>query len=262
MSVPEPRTAATARLFEYCAAICPVDIPTLTATELGWPCPVPAMTELGAFGWELIVVVPLPARSGEVVGVFRRDVVAPTLQSLIPSSVRLESPSFTLRAKGSGFNTTTEIIWNGIPEVTTYVSSTEVTTVVNMQTASVATTIPVGVRNGVVMSAETLPFTFEPAAVGEPSPPAPSTAPTLTALEPATVQLGQPSFTMRILGTGFTPTSVLVWNGADDVCAYVSDTELTTTVNMATAEVAITVTVEVRNAEMLSNSLPFTFLPA
>jgi hypothetical protein len=168
MSVPDPRTAvATARLFEYCAAICPVDIPTLIETELGWPCPVPAMTELGAFGWELIAIVRPASRSDLVVGIFRRDVVAPELQSLIPSSVRLESPSFTLRAKGTGFNTTTEIIWNGIPEVTTYVSSTEVTTMVNMETAEVATTIPVGVRNGVVMSAETLPFTFEPAAVEE-----------------------------------------------------------------------------------------------
>ena len=79
MSVPEPRAATTARLFEYCAAMCPVDIPTLTGADLGSPVPVPAMTELGAYGWELIAVVPPAAREDAVVGIFRRDVVAPVV---------------------------------------------------------------------------------------------------------------------------------------------------------------------------------------
>lgn len=85
---------------------------------------------------------------------------------------------------------------------------------------------------------------------------------TLTALEPTSAVLGSPSFTMRILGTGFTPASVLVWNGADDVCAFLSETELTTTVNMATAEIALPISVEVRNGEEFSNALTFALLPA
>jgi hypothetical protein len=90
--------------------------------------------------------------------------------------------------------------------------------------------------------------------------PGPGAPLALTAIEPASAVLGSPSFTMRILGTGFTPESILVWNESDDVCAFISETELNTTVNMQSAVAAVAVSVEVRNGEEISNSLSFTFL--
>lgn len=88
----------------------------------------------------------------------------PALTALVPNTAQLGTPSFTLHVMGAGFDATTVILWNGAPEPTTLVSPTEVTTGVNMETASVAVTLPVSVQGAGGMSVE-LPFTFTPAAV-------------------------------------------------------------------------------------------------
>jgi hypothetical protein len=95
---------------------------------------------------------------------------------------------------------------------------------------------------------------WSPTPVGEA--PAP---PVVTALEPSTAVLGSPSFTIHVHGTGFLADSVIVWNGSDEVTTVVSTTEVTTGVNMATAAVATTLPVAVRNGAVVSNALAFTF---
>jgi hypothetical protein len=83
-------------------------------------------------------------------------------------------------------------------------------------------------------------------------------APVLTALDPGTAEMQSGDITVTITGTGFTETSVLVWNDADDVADYVSPTELTTTVKTDLSTVAVDCKVEVRNGDQLSNSLTFS----
>jgi len=63
---------------------------------------------------------------------------------------------------GTGFLPSSEIQWNGSPEPTTFVSDTELTTLVDMSTAVVAASIPVAVLNGGVLSD---PMTFDLTAV-------------------------------------------------------------------------------------------------
>ena len=83
--------------------------------------------------------------------------------------------------------------------------------------------------------------------------------PVLTLLVPATAALGAPNFTLHVQGTGFQPHDVILWNGAPEPTTFVSATELTTLVNMATAQAAITLPVAVRRAVGgTSNSLDFT----
>ena len=65
-----------------------------------------------------------------------------------------------------------------------------------------------------------------------------------------------------MLGEGFTPETEIVWNGSPEPTTYVSQTELTTGVNMATAEVAMTIPVAVINDAEVSDVLTFEFLPA
>ena len=55
-------------------------------------------------------------------------------------------------------------------------------------------------------------------------PPPEADAPTITALVPNQATLGSPNFTLSVQGTGFTPGSVIVWNGADEATTYVSPT--------------------------------------
>jgi hypothetical protein len=91
----------------------------------------------------------------------------------------------------------------------------------------------------------------------------PITPPTLTDLTPSTVALGSPDFTVHVMGSGFTSESVIVWNGYDEPTTVVSDTELTTGVNMAVWQAPAVVPVQVRAGDgNLSNVLSFTFTEA
>lgn len=82
----------------------------------------------------------------------------------------------------------------------------------------------------------------------------------VTSLVPSTVELGDPSFTLHVHGTGFKSTDQIVFNGGVEPTVFVSATELTTGVDMSTAAVAVTVPVEVVSADgLISNSMSFTF---
>lgn len=92
---------------------------------------------------------------------------------------------------------------------------------------------------------------------------APLAPPVVTALAPDTVALGAPSFVIHVHGTGFALDAVIVWNGSAEATTVVSDTELTTGVNMATASAAVTIPVLVRNGDGTeSNARDFTFTEA
>jgi hypothetical protein len=88
-------------------------------------------------------------------------------------------------------------------------------------------------------------------------------APVLTSLTPATAQIGDPDFTLHVTGTGFTAASVIVFNGVDEPTTLVSDTEVTTGVDM-TVWLAPTgpLPVVVRTDTAVSNALSFTFTEA
>lgn len=89
------------------------------------------------------------------------------------------------------------------------------------------------------------------------------TAPVVSGLTPATVVIGAPSFTLSVGGTGFRADDVIVFNGFDEPTTFVSDTELTTGVNMPLWAAPATVPVLVRNAiGMESAPQTFTFTAA
>jgi len=99
-------------------------------------------------------------------------------------------------------------------------------------------------------------------AIGDGSSPA-LVPPVLASLVPPSAKLGDPSFTLHVHGTGFRPDSVIVWNGSPEPTTYVSATELTTSVNMATAEVALPIPVLARTiGGQDSNVLTFDLQPA
>jgi hypothetical protein len=91
------------------------------------------------------------------------DAPRPVLTALVPDTVAIGEPSFTLHVHGTGFALDAVIVFNGFDEPTTVVSTTEVTTVVNMTVwTAPSAPLPVTVRQGVVVS-HALPFTFLPA---------------------------------------------------------------------------------------------------
>jgi hypothetical protein len=86
------------------------------------------------------------------------------------------------------------------------------------------------------------------------------TPPVLTTLQPATVVLGAPSFTLHVQGTGFVEGAVIVFAGRDEPTTLVSPTEVTTGVDMTLWVAPDAVPVAVRHGGgPLSNTLSFTF---
>ena len=83
--------------------------------------------------------------------------------------------------------------------------------------------------------------------------------PTVGSLVPSTVVLGEPSFDIHVIGTGFTPYSKIVFNGFDEPTTYISDTELTTGVNMPLWQAPVVVPVSVRTGEQYSEPVDFEF---
>jgi IPT/TIG domain len=85
---------------------------------------------------------------------------APTLASLDPAEAVCGAPDdVDLHVHGTGFTAGSMIMFNGGEEPTTYVSETELTTIVRPSTASTPGSYPVLVRTGTHDSAP-LSFTF------------------------------------------------------------------------------------------------------
>lgn len=103
-------------------------------------------------------VAPRCYRIAAALAAERKDRIPPGVDALVPATAALGDPSFTLHVQGSGFKPTSQILWNGSPEPTVFVSEFELTTGVNMDTAHHAVDIPVAVLNGNVASN---PLTFE-----------------------------------------------------------------------------------------------------
>jgi hypothetical protein len=90
------------------------------------------------------------------------------------------------------------------------------------------------------------------------------TAPTVTSLVPASVALGAPNFTLHVHGTGIGAGAVIMFAGKDEPTTVVSDTEVTTGVDMSVwVGPDPAVPVAVRSAEgAVSHPLSFAFTAA
>jgi len=97
----------------------------------------------------------------------------------------------------------------------------------------------------------------------EPGPdPEPGLEPTVEYLAPAEAVCGSTDFTMRVVGTNFTDTSIIVFNRGEENTVFVSDTDLTTIVKPSLASIAAALPVLVRQGTYDSNEVMFTFTEA
>lgn len=98
----------------------------------------------------------------------------------------------------------------------------------------------------------------------EPEPqPEPDPAPVLTSLTPDNAESGAvDDITMVVNGSGFTSSSVIVFNGHDEPTTLVSASKVSTGVKPSLFVVPAICPVEVRNTGGTSNSLMFEFTEA
>jgi hypothetical protein len=85
-------------------------------------------------------------------------------------------------------------------------------------------------------------------------------APVVSSLSPNTVVIGAPSFDIHVVGEFFTPGSKIVFNGYEEPTVFVSQTELTTGVNMPLWLAPAIIPVNVLSEDGIqSNAMSFAF---
>jgi uncharacterized protein (TIGR03437 family) len=169
-----------------------------------------------------------------------------TLASISPSSITAGSPSFTLTAAGAGFVTNSAVEWNGVPIVTTFVSSTQLTAQIVAGLVAVPGTASVRIANPSAVFSSSLTFTI-----------ATTPPPTISSLSPTSVASGGPALNLTVNGSGFVPGSQVQWNGAAVSTTFVSAAQLTALLPSQPAPATGSITV-VNPGSAPSNALTFT----
>lgn len=82
----------------------------------------------------------------------------------------------------------------------------------------------------------------------------------VTSLSPNNALLGDPSFTLRVIGSNFDRFTKIVFAGHDEPTTFVSPTEVTTGVNMDVWKGPDVVQVLVESPVVASDPMPFTFV--
>lgn len=174
-----------------------------------------------------------------------------SLTSISPSSVAAGSAAFTLTATGVGFASSDVITLNGTGITTSFDSATQLHATIPASSIVSPGVISVAVSDGGGNSTNQLPLTVTGLSGGTP--------PTLTSLNPNTVNNGSAAITLTANGTGFVSGSQIVWNGAALTTTFVSSTVVTASVDASYLVDAGVANVFVLNpGNTVSNTLPFT----
>jgi hypothetical protein len=144
---------------------------------------------------------------------------APAVVSISPSSSVAGSPDTTVTIIGSGFVSSSTVQWNGAPVVTTLASSTMLSAVLPAASLSNGTIAKLTVVNPSPGGGTSPEVDFS---VNNPTP-------TISKINPASILAGSGDTIVDISGTGFDPSSVIMWNGTPLATTFVSGTDVKVT---------------------------------
>ena len=209
--------------------------------------PASAIANVGTYA--LQAVSPGPLLSPQTI-TFSVKAPTPSITSLIPASVLVGGPDFTLTVNGGNFLSSATVAWNGTALPTTRVSATQLTAVVSAALIAASGTAKITVFNeGPVSSGEfALSISSSPAA-------------TLASLNPSSAAPGGAAFTLTVSGAAFTANSTVQWNGTPLVTTFVSAGQLTARVPAVLIATAGTASVTVAGDGAASNAMPFAIAP-
>ncbi len=142
----------------------------------------------------------------------------PAITSLAPPSVAVAGPDFTLTVNGANFVNGATVLFNGLPRVTTFVNSGQVTAAIFAHDVDLAGTRSVVVTNPVPGGGVSNSVTFN--VTGS------NPVPVITSISPANGIAGTNAFTLTVNGTGFDSASVVSFGGTARVTTFVSPTQL------------------------------------
>lgn len=144
----------------------------------------------------------------------------PTLTSLLPSTVAVGSPAFTLTVNGSNFVPGSVVNFNGSPRQTVFFSATLVyaqitaADVANIGAATITVTNPApggGNSNGLTLNISSIS----------------NPVPVLANINPNLVIAGDTEFVLTVIGSNFVPGAAITFNGIPRQTTFLSPSELT-----------------------------------
>jgi len=175
----------------------------------------------------------------------------PTTTTITPSTRIAGSSTFTLTVNGTNFNASSVVRWNGSNRTTTFVSATQLTASISAADIATAGTATVTVNNpapgGGTSNSQSLSIE--------------NPVPTTTSISPNSGTAGGSAFTITVNGTNFNSQSIVRWNGSNRTTTFVTNTQLTASINASDIATAGTATVTVFNPTPgggTSNSQTFT----
>nr|WP_241696176.1 IPT/TIG domain-containing protein [Solimonas terrae] len=161
---------------------------------------------------------------------------APSVSGISPATAYAGGPAFRLTVNGANFASNSQVTWNGQSRLTTYVSSSQVTAEIGANDIAASGTYAVGITGSV----SSVNFTVQ--------------NPSLSALSPNSATAGGAAFTLSVSGSGFSSSSIVLWNGSPRSTSFVSASQLSA--NIAQADIATggTVNVSVNNGSGASSN--------
>ena len=173
--------------------------------------------------------------------------VPPFVGKLTPESVHAGSPAFTLTVTGDGFVSGSVVEMNANPLPTKFVASTTLTASVDASFLEVPQILQVSVVN--------------PSKGSNSSPFLVSTI-VISSLSPSSAKAGGPAFTLTVVGSFFTSSSVVEFNGSALPTTFVDPNTVTAAVPASAIASAGTVPVDVANTGAFRTSaVGFTITP-
>ena len=174
--------------------------------------------------------------------------VPPHVGKLSPESIHAGSPAFTLTVAGDGFVSGSVVEMNANPLPTKFVASTGLTASVPASFVELPQVLQVTVVN--------------PPNVGSNSSPFPVSTIVISSLSPTSAKAGGPAFTLTVVGSFFTSSSVVEFNGSALPTTFVDPNTVTAAVPASAIASAGTVPVDVANTPAFRTSpVGFTITP-
>lgn len=140
--------------------------------------------------------------------------VKPVVSAVSPTSVPVGSVTRTVQITGTSFVPDTVLTVDGVDVETIYVNSTTLRAIIAPSAQSAPKTVQVGARTGSLISTATIPFQFTAATYS------------ITSLAPSTSPVSFEKQTISVTGTGFIPSTQVLWNGTSMETIYVSTTQV------------------------------------
>lgn len=157
--------------------------------------------------------------SSGVVGFTISEQTAPTIARLAPASLMAGGAAFQLIVTGTNFASGATVLWNGSALPTVFDSATQLTAQVTAAQIATVASVPVAVSNDAAAGGTSNVSNFTISA----TPP----APTLTSLSPSSIPANNGTVQLTLMGTNFTPTTEVLYNGSEIPATYVSSTQIT-----------------------------------